>query len=230
MRWFKKPEFDAPELNSPQPCAHGAGCNYMVKSKETGEMVPGCCAFVHPGEEGKGRHFFPAREVTNEDGTTRTQPACVRLTGGAGYYERRRERLSWADWCEREGIPYTPNPAGEKPAPPPRADRKGGNAPLEITPAIQAVINAAVQAALAGGAPPQRAPQTPQRKPRAANQPPRRVQQSRARRAFEVIREQIDAEEVEESSPACRIDGTGCENGDCPCDEEDYEVPPTPRA
>jgi hypothetical protein len=45
-----------------------------------------------------------------------------------------------------------------------------------------------------------------------------------------VIREQIDAEEVDESSPVCRIDGTGCENGDCPCDEEDDEVPPTPRA
>jgi hypothetical protein len=40
------------------------------------------------------------------------QPACVRLTGKAGFYERCRLKMSWQAWCEREKIPYTPNKAG----------------------------------------------------------------------------------------------------------------------
>jgi len=110
FRWYKKAAFDAPQLNSPQPCAHGVGCNYSVKDKETGEQVAGCCAFVHPGEEGTGRRLFEERTTTNEAGETTVQKACVRLTGKAGFYERRRLRLSWPAWCERQGIAYTPNP------------------------------------------------------------------------------------------------------------------------
>lgn len=116
FRWYKKPAFDAPHLNSPQPCTHGAGCNYRLM-KDGVESI-GCCAFVHPGEEGNGRRLFEERTSTNEAGETIVQKACVRLTGRAGFYERRRLRLSWPAWCERQGIPYTPNPAAEaaKPA------------------------------------------------------------------------------------------------------------------
>jgi hypothetical protein len=109
LRWYKKAAYDAPQLNSPQPCAHGAGCAYTVKDKETGEQVAGCCAFVHPGEEGTGRRLFEERTTTNEAGETTVQKACVRLTGKAGFYERRRLRLSWPAWCERQGLSYTPN-------------------------------------------------------------------------------------------------------------------------
>jgi hypothetical protein len=84
-----------------------------VKDKETGEQVAGCCAFVHPGEEGTGRRLFEERTTTNEAGETTVQKACVRLTGKAGFYERRRLRLSWPAWCERQGLSYTANPAAE---------------------------------------------------------------------------------------------------------------------
>jgi len=124
FRWYKKAAFDAPHLNSPQPCAHGAGCAYTVKDKETGEQVAGCCAFVHPGEEGTGRRLFEERTTTNDAGETTVQKACVRLTGKAGFYERRRLRLSWPAWCERNNIPYTPNPAEVKPRAAPGAPRK----------------------------------------------------------------------------------------------------------
>ena len=178
MRWYKKTEFDVPELNSPQPCAHGAGCAYTVKDKETGEQKAGCCAFVHPGEEGKGRHFFPERVVKNEDGTERTLPACVRLTGGAGYYERRRLRLSWAAWCEREDIPYTANP--------PVVQQKEKQ---EITPAMQRVIDAAVEKALRGLKTPERPPRLVRGPPQAPRRPPRRRNTS-----FEVLEGEIAAE------------------------------------
>ena len=108
FRWYKKPAFDATHLNSPQPCSHGAGCNYRV-TKDGVEII-GCCAFVHPGEEGNGRRLFEERTYTNDGGETVVQKACVRLTGRAGFYERRRLRLSWPAWCERQSIPYTPNP------------------------------------------------------------------------------------------------------------------------
>ena len=155
MRWYKKAAFDAPELNSPQPCAHGAGCEYKATDRETGEQVDGCCAFVHPGEEGTGRRLFEERVTYNEDGTKTVQPACVRLTGRAGFYERRRLRLSWRAWCEREGIPYRPNSAEER---------------VEITPAVERLIQAAVERALAS-----QGDRTPQRPPRPAstNAPPR---------------------------------------------------------
>ena len=141
INWFVKEAFDVAELKSPQPCEHGAGCNYRRKDPKTGAMLKACCRFVHPGEEGNGRRLFPARTVTYEveqeeeecppemrgDRVVRrekkpvlvekVQPACVRLTGRAGYYERCRLRLSWADWCSRNDIPYTANKAGSEPPP-----------------------------------------------------------------------------------------------------------------
>lgn len=106
IRWYESVELDAPELNSPQPCPRGIHCAYMVN--KSGIWEPGCCRGVHPGEEGTGRRIFPARSL---DGCE--QPACVRLTGRAGYYERRRLRLSWGQWCEQQGIPYTPIKRGD---------------------------------------------------------------------------------------------------------------------
>jgi hypothetical protein len=114
IKWYENDAFDAPELNSPQPCVHGAGCVYTVKDAD-GNTVPGCCRYVHPGEEGTGRRLFPERTVrdTLRDGTGKiVQPACVRLTGRAGFYERRRSRLSWQEWCAKQGIPFTPNKPG----------------------------------------------------------------------------------------------------------------------
>ena len=90
---------DAKELNSPQPCSHGINCTY----KNAGAV----CAFVHPGEEGVGRHYFPAR-VTDEEGKKFWQPPCVRLIGTkekpCGFYERRRLGLTWPEWCAKKGI------------------------------------------------------------------------------------------------------------------------------
>ena len=110
IKWWENPAFDAPELNSPQPCIHGAGCVFTVKDSE-GRVTPGCCRYVHPGEEGTGRRYFPAR--TLPDG--REQAACVRLTGAAdAFYERRGRKIPWQEWCKQKGIPFVPNKPGEK--------------------------------------------------------------------------------------------------------------------
>jgi len=111
IQWYNNPKFDAPELGSPQPCIHGAGCVFTVKNAE-GVVVPGCCRFVHPGEEGNGRRLFPESVINGQH-----KSACVRLTGKAGFYERCRLRLPWQEWCARNNIPYTPNKAGERHAP-----------------------------------------------------------------------------------------------------------------
>jgi hypothetical protein len=96
--WDAQPELNDPSLKSPRPCTHGANCLY-----------DGCCGFVHPGEEGTGRKLFAARTRVNEDGNQEWEPAVVRLIGyrrgQAGFYERRRLRLSWSAWCKREGLP-----------------------------------------------------------------------------------------------------------------------------
>jgi len=110
IRWFKKAEFDVPALKSPKPCIHGAGCIFTTK-KDDGTIVPACCHFVHPGEEGNGRRLFPA--VLDEKGVV-IKPACVRLTGKAGFYERCRLKMSWQAWCDLKKIPYKPNTAGER--------------------------------------------------------------------------------------------------------------------
>ena len=95
----KMVNLDAKELNSPQPCSHGMNCTY----KNAGAV----CAFVHPGEEGVGRLYFPAR-VMEQDGKKIWQSPCVRLIGTkekpCGFYERRRLGLTWPQWCERKGI------------------------------------------------------------------------------------------------------------------------------
>lgn len=110
IRWFESTALDKPELRSPQPCKRGIHCDYKLTDEATGELVRACCSAVHPGEEGTGRRLFPAR--ITEDG--REQPACVRLTGAShGFYERRRLRLSWAEWCERHDIPFTPALPGQ---------------------------------------------------------------------------------------------------------------------
>ncbi len=102
--WDAHPEFNDPALKSPVPCNHHYNCTYE-----------GCCAFVHPGEEGTDRKLFPARVTKGDDGIEHWQPAVVRLIGyargDAGFYERRRLRLSWAQWCERKGWPAPSAPA-----------------------------------------------------------------------------------------------------------------------
>ena len=119
IRWFEKAEFDTPQLNSPQPCIHGAGCVFTVKGPD-GAVLPGCCRFVHPGEEGTGRRLFPERTINDAgpDGNGKfTQPACVRLVGNAGFYERQRLKMPWQAWCVSKGIPFTPNVPGTRRAP-----------------------------------------------------------------------------------------------------------------
>ena len=114
IHWFENPAFDAPELKSPQPCIHGAGCVYTKKTAD-GKVVPGVCGFVHPGEEGKGRRLFPARTIrdTLRDGSGKiVQPPCVRLIGNALYYERMRQRMPWQAFCAEKGIPFTANVPG----------------------------------------------------------------------------------------------------------------------
>ena len=83
------PELNEPELNCPRFCIHGISCTYTGPGK-TG------CNFVHPGEEGTGRRLFPARM---DEKTGQEQPACVRLVGSPGFYERRRLKMSWPQWC-----------------------------------------------------------------------------------------------------------------------------------
>jgi len=107
IHWYKNASFDKPNLNSPQPCPHGAGCDYKRKNPE-GELVPASCRGVHPGEEGTGRRLFPSRRIEAKDGTFINQPPCVRLTSSS-YYTRRRLGLSWGEWCEKNNIPYTPH-------------------------------------------------------------------------------------------------------------------------
>lgn len=84
--WDAQPELNSPSLGSPIPCRWGSGCVYNQ-----------CCSFVHPGEEGTGRKLFEPR---NE-----TEKAIVRLIGSPRFYERRRLRMSWPQWCAAQGMP-----------------------------------------------------------------------------------------------------------------------------
>ena len=135
IRWFEKAEFDAPELNSPQPCIHGEGCVFTVTLPD-GKIIPGVCRFVHPGEEGTGRRLFPPR---TKDASGSTQPACVRLVGNAGFYERRRLKMPWQAWCELKGIPFTPNVPGVLREPVKRIPIGGGLATPSKAPSLSAV-------------------------------------------------------------------------------------------
>jgi hypothetical protein len=103
IQWYENKALDKPELRSPTPCPRGVYCQYKVPNKETQELEIACCRMVHPGEEGNGRRLFPAR---NKDG--REQPACVRLTGNAGFYERCRLKQPWRVWAAAHGIPLPP--------------------------------------------------------------------------------------------------------------------------
>ena len=135
IRWFENPAFDAPELKSPQPCIHGAGCVFTVKNAE-GKPIPAYCRFVHPGEEGTGRRLFPERTIrdTLRDGQGKiVQPACVRLIGKAGFYERQRLRMPWQEWCARQGIPFTANKPGVFREPVKRIQIGGRSSPPAVT-------------------------------------------------------------------------------------------------
>ena len=104
IQWYESRAYDAPELRSPQPCPRGIYCQYKLPDPETKELKLACCRMVHPGEEGNGRRLFPAR--TRPDG--REQPACVRLTGNAGFYERSRLKQPWRIWAAARGISLPP--------------------------------------------------------------------------------------------------------------------------
>ena len=98
--WAENPEWNHPSLRSPRPCLKGAYCDYT-----------GPCTSVHPGEEGVARWLAPA---CPEKGFDAPQ---VRLRGTpqkqASYYERRRLRMSWRDFCAFKGIslPSPPLPS-----------------------------------------------------------------------------------------------------------------------
>jgi hypothetical protein len=104
------PELNEPELNCPRLCVHGIHCTYTGPGK-TG------CNFVHPGEEGTGRRLFPARV---DEKTGQQQDACVRLVGSPGFYERRRLKMSWPQWCalpKNAHLRSEPRRGQEEPAP-----------------------------------------------------------------------------------------------------------------
>lgn len=118
-------------FKTPLPCREGAGCTY-----------PGVCSFVHPGEEGRCLKFFAGRTRT-EGNRQIWEPPTVRLWVSreerAPFYERRSVRLSWAAWCEREGIPYQ---AGQRPDYALRAEQRssgGRRETLQLTPAAAAL-------------------------------------------------------------------------------------------
>lgn len=98
---WSNPEMNSPVLNSPRPCSHGVNCTYNGQ---------GGCAFVHPGEEGTGRRVFPAR-ITTVNGNQIWQKATVRLVNSGkkvDFYERRRLKMSWPEWCEYKGLSSVP--------------------------------------------------------------------------------------------------------------------------
>ena len=145
IQWYENKALDNPKLRSPTPCPRGVYCQYKLPNKDTKELELACCRMVHPGEEGNGRRLFPAR--TAPDG--REQPACVRLTGKAGFYERCRLKQPWRVWATEHGIPLPPTdvpwvqveraPIGrERDAPPRLAQKKEASAelvsPLSATP------------------------------------------------------------------------------------------------
>lgn len=226
IRWFQSEQYDAPELKSPQPCSHGAGCDYKKRDRVSGELVSACCRFVHPGEEGNGRRLFQARVwyegeeepktgPTEEHGmegvaVVRVDPAVVRLTGRAGYYERQRLRLSWAAWCARNGIAYAANQPGQAPLAPRiipigaggggrgrggyrgRGGRGGGRPQRDASPAP------AEQEEEAPASPTPAAPQ---------EEPPRRVTKNQRQR-------QNRKERIVVESEVCGLNGGDCCEGD----------------
>ena len=123
------PELNDPALNCPRICVHGIHCTY------TGPGATGC-NFVHPGEEGTGRRLFPARM---DEKTGQEQAACVRLVGSPGFYERRRLKMSWPQWCalpKNAHLRSEPRRQQEAPAAAaPAAPRRQQEAPAAAAPA-----------------------------------------------------------------------------------------------
>ena len=97
--WMENPEWNDPALRSPIPCKAGANCTYS-----------GVCSFVHPGEEGAGRRLFPARTAEEKDMVRLFHP-----DRRPDYYTRRIHRLSWPEWCARQGLPVPVLKKAEKP-------------------------------------------------------------------------------------------------------------------
>jgi hypothetical protein len=85
--WDAQPELNQ-EAICPQPCKWADHCVYNG---------PGGCGFVHPGEQGTGRKLFQGRAADEKPS--------IRLIGRPTFYERRRLRLSWPQWCARAGLP-----------------------------------------------------------------------------------------------------------------------------
>lgn len=123
--WPAQEELDDKSYNSPQPCQHSTNCTYKKEGA--------CCAFVHPGEEGTGRVFFPARTV-EADGKQIYQKATVRLVGSS-FYERRRLGLSWPEWCAKKGL--TQKKAPKAPAPVLQAPIMVANGMVQQAPTAQ---------------------------------------------------------------------------------------------
>lgn len=123
--WNTALELDDPKHRCPQPCKHAERCVYDG---------PGGCGFVHPGEQGSGRKLLPGRYMEKAGETKRWENATVRLSDSS-FYERRRLRISWPQWCERQGLP-APVPLSKMPKPqawktPPKKEVKQPAAPVK---------------------------------------------------------------------------------------------------
>jgi hypothetical protein len=123
--WNNQMELDDPKYRCPQPCKHAERCVYDG---------PGGCGFVHPGEQGTGRKLMAGRYVKTAT-TKQWENETVRLSESS-FYERRRLRLSWPQWCERQGLP-APVPLSKMPKPqpwqtPPKKAAKQPAAPAKV--------------------------------------------------------------------------------------------------
>jgi hypothetical protein len=99
----------------PRPCQKGNRCSYN-----------GYCSFVHPGEQGMVRKFFPAHTI-QKDGKEINVRARVILCASdidgrkrpdyAPYYQRKEEQLSWPAWMKKQGIDVAPGPLPQRERP-----------------------------------------------------------------------------------------------------------------
>ena len=132
--WNTELELNDPKYRCPQPCKHAERCVYDGA---------GGCGFVHPGEQGTSRKLLAGRYVT-KGGVQRWENETVRLIAGtsnAPFYERRRLRLSWPQWCEQQGM-AAPVPLSKMPKPqpwktPPPKKAKQPAAPVKAAPVFE---------------------------------------------------------------------------------------------
>lgn len=114
-------------LSVPEPCKHGDKCYYQrtkhvedSDSEDEGEKE--VCKYVHPGEEGLGLKYYPARSRTGSEGKKQVweqQDAIVRLHPSAPYVQRRKENLPWNIFRVRLfGYPQGPAHRHRAPLPP----------------------------------------------------------------------------------------------------------------